>query len=165
MTDVLGGVRTSKAAVRLFAIGSIDELNACLGVVLAEAPLPPLLSEWLQNIQRTLFTVGAVLAAPGGQGVPALVGRKVEELEQWGVEMERELSKLTQFILPGGTRSAALLHQARTVCRRAERWCVALSQEKPVPPLVLTYLNRLGDALFLAARLVNHEQEIEELLV
>lgn len=162
-TDLIGGGRVSKASVRMYAIGSIDELNACLGLALAEGGMPPALSSSLELIQRTLFSVGADLAAPGSSS--RLTEAAVQLLEQWGVSLESELPKLSRFILPGGVRLAALLHQARVSCRNAERWCVALKESEQVPSLTLQYLNRLSDALFLAARMANKLAGKEEHMV
>lgn len=151
-TDLIGGSRISKSSVRMFAIGSIDELNACLGLVITEEQALPWIRSAIERMQRTLFSVGAELASPGGS---SHLAEEVRTLEQWGISLEAELPKLTRFILPGGSKLAALLHQARVVCRRAERWCVALKESEPIPAETLLYLNRLGDVLFLAARMAN----------
>ena len=152
-TDLIGGSRVSKSSVRMFAVGSVDELNACLGFVLAEEQMPPELRSSLERIQRTLFTVGSDLASPSSPS--RLTEEMVQALEKWGVSLEAELPPLTRFILPGGSRLAALLHQARVICRRTERWCVALKEDGPVPTATLLFLNRLSDVLFLAARMAN----------
>ncbi|MDD5751843.1 MAG: cob(I)yrinic acid a,c-diamide adenosyltransferase [Candidatus Peribacteraceae bacterium] len=162
-TDLIGGQRISKSSVRMFAIGSIDELNASVGRVLAEGQMPAALRSSLEQIQRTLFAVGADLASPAGS--VRLPEAAVQVLEQWGVSLESELPALTRFILPGGCMLAVLLHQARVACRRAERWCVALKESEAVAPAVLLYLNRLGDVLFLAARMANKLAGVEDRLV
>ncbi len=161
-TDLIGGKRISKSSVRMFAIGAVDELNASLGLVMAEEQALPWIKSALERIQRTLFSVGANLASSGGV---SSLAEEVRTLEQWGISLESELPKLTRFILPGGSRLAALLHQARVACRRSERWCVALKESEEVAPDVLLYLNRLGDVLFLAARMANKLAGKEDTIV
>lgn len=164
-TGLVGGVRVSKADARIHAYGTVDELNALLGVVLAEGSLPVTVQEGLGRIQHQLFTLGADLATPMDSTVPTkrITAAHVEALEQWIAELERELPVLQQFILPGGTKNGAHLHLARTVCRRAERWMTALQDAESANPQALIYANRLGDLLFLAARAVNrHEKRGEE---
>ena len=162
-TGLLKGERVPKSAMRIHAIGTIDELNAILGVVLAEAGLTESLHLPLERVQRALFNVGADLASVSGG--PRLSAMYIGELEQWGAAMEQALPSLSNFILPGGSKIAALLHQARAVCRRAERWIVGLAQEERVNPEVRVYLNRLSDCLFLAARIANHEAAYPEVEV
>ncbi|MDD4287170.1 MAG: cob(I)yrinic acid a,c-diamide adenosyltransferase [Candidatus Peribacteraceae bacterium] len=161
MTGLLRGERVLKSAMRVHAIGTVDELNAILGVVLSGEGLPETLRTPLERVQRALFNVGADIAAPDMQS-HRLSAVFIGELEQWGVAMEAALPSLSEFILPGGSRIAALLHQARAVCRRAERWIVGLAQEEPVNPEVRVYVNRLSDCLFLAARMANHVVERPE---
>ncbi|MDD5623331.1 MAG: cob(I)yrinic acid a,c-diamide adenosyltransferase [Candidatus Peribacteraceae bacterium] len=165
-TALLTGKRVSKASARLHAIGSVDELAACLGVVLVEE-LPSPLRDQLLSIQRALFRVGADLAVPIGGKVPVkrVEAEQVRELEEWSLALERLLPKLQRFILPAGSRVAALLHQARAVCRRGERWVAALRETEQVNGHLLTYLNRLSDYLFLAAREVNRAQGIADSVV
>ncbi|MDD5041773.1 MAG: cob(I)yrinic acid a,c-diamide adenosyltransferase [Candidatus Peribacteraceae bacterium] len=163
-TGLLRGERVSKSALRIHALGTIDELNSILGVVLSENGLPEELRLPIEHVQRALFNVGADIAASGEQR-HRLSAVFIGELEQWGLSMESSLPKLSHFLLPGGSRIAALLHQARAVCRRAERWVVALSQEERVNPEVRVYLNRLSDCLFLAARMANREEERIEIEV
>ncbi len=162
-TGLLKGDRITKSSLRIHAIGTIDELNAILGVTLAEAALPESLRLPLERVQHALFQVGADLAsASGGHRLSAMY---IGELEQWGAALETALPALSHFVLPGGSRVAALLHQARAVCRRAERWVVGLAHEEPVNPEVRVYLNRLSDCLFLAARMANREQDHPEIEV
>jgi len=127
-TGLLRGERVSKSALRIHALGTVDELNALLGVILSEEGLPDALREPLVHVQHALFNVGADIADSGKQS-RHLSAVFIGELEQWGATMERELPSLSRFILPGGSKIAALLHQARAVCRRAERWVVGLNHE------------------------------------
>ncbi|PIQ76844.1 ATP:cob(I)alamin adenosyltransferase [Candidatus Peregrinibacteria bacterium CG10_big_fil_rev_8_21_14_0_10_49_24] len=156
-TGLFGGKRVSKAETRLHAYGTVDELNAILGCILADSNLPAHLSEGILSIQRTLFCIGSDLATPLDS--PATVDRvrshSTTSLEKRSVALEEDLSPLTNFLLPGGSALAALFHHARTVCRRAERWIVALSEQEDINPEVIVYINRLSDHLFLAARFTN----------
>jgi cob(I)alamin adenosyltransferase len=148
----------SKCDPRIDAYGVIDELNALIGVTLAcDSEADP--DGWLGQVQEDLFAVGAALADPNPEGkFHNAIGRgPIERLETGIDAMEEGLPPLTQFILPGGTPSAARIHLARTVCRRAERSVVRLAQVpgEHVPDGLLIYLNRLGDFLFVLARDVN----------
>lgn len=156
-TGLFGGRRVSKASHRLHAYGTVDELNALLGVILADRTLPQPIDDTLTSVQRTLFCVGADLATPYDSRlqVDRVTADVVAMLEEWGAALEASLPPLTKFILPGVSSAGALCHQARTVCRRAERWVVALSEHEKVNEHVVVYLNRLSDYLFLAARFVN----------
>jgi cob(I)alamin adenosyltransferase len=160
-TSLLGAGRVGKGHPRVEAMGTVDELNAAIGWALTQ------LSEGtsrqrLETLQHDLFVLGAELAAPaptGGRKRPAIpplpVGRAAE-MERWIDEAEAELPPLEVFVLPGGVPSAAALHLARTVCRRAERVVVRLSEVEEVTSAVTVYLNRLSDLLFMLARLENH---------
>lgn len=156
-TGLLGGPRVSKDAARIEAYGTVDELNSLLGLARTES-LPRDLDEVLQKIQNQLFDLGAELASPGAKhsaaGVigPEHVGWQEKTIDRY----ESQLAPLDQFILPGGTKAAALLHVARCACRRAERRVVTLSAAEPLRPDVLVYLNRLSDLLFVLARAANH---------
>lgn len=161
-TGLFGGKRLSKTHPRIHAYGTVDELNAVLGLVLAEKDVPTVLRTHCTGIQKMLFTIGADLAAPEDRTVPRVTLDDIKVLERWGVELEQSLPQLKHFILPSGSRAGSLLHLARTVCRRAERWVVALKEEEPVNEHVLVYLNRLGDYLFLAARMANKAAGIHE---
>ena len=156
-TGLLGGERVPKDHPRVHAVGSVDELNAVIGVVLAEERMPETLRGRLEQIQRTLFEIGAALAF-----APHDFADDVAVLERHAADLERSLSTLCHFILPGGSRAGSLLHFARTVCRRAERWVAALNGEDRAHPQILIYLNRLSDYLFLAARAVNRDAGVEE---
>lgn len=173
-TGLFGGKRIPKHAVRIHAYGTVDELNAILGVILAGEDLNDELRTQLLETQRLLFRVGGDLAtpyfAPGAtRGRPDLETKMARmesdhilQLEHWIYRLEGDLPVLKRFILPSGSRLGSLLHQARTVCRRAERWVVDLGTQEQVNPSVQIYLNRLSDYLFLAARKANREQGAAE---
>ena len=163
-TGLFGGKRLSKTSTRVHAYGDVDELNACIGLILAEEELPESVRSHLQRTQHTLFTLGTDLATPleHKKSVPRISADHISELERWGTELEQTLAPLQQFILPSGSRIGALVHLARTVCRRAERWIVSLNEEEEVNPHVLIYLNRLSDYLFLAARTTNKHLKKKE---
>ena len=164
-TGLLGGSRVSKASPRLHTYGTVDELNAILGLVLTEEDLhDPTLSQ-LRSLQHTLFRLGADLSAPAPLHTPRMTEEDVSSLDEWIAVLEQHLPPLQNFIVPGGCRAASLLHHARTVCRRAERWTVALAEEEDINPQARVYLNRLSDYLFLAARSVNHQREQRETAV
>jgi len=159
-TGLLGVGRVRKNAARVEAYGGVDELNASLGFACAAVTDPGLL-DLLASIQRDLFAVGAQLAdvrKDKGKDVnkETLPAQRVTDLERAIDRFEEELPPLKRFILPGGCETGARLHLARTVCRRAERRIVALAAEEEVPVLILAYVNRLSDLLFVLARLVNH---------
>jgi cob(I)alamin adenosyltransferase len=158
-TSLLGGARVPKDHLRVAAYGDVDETNATLGAVraLAEQPLERLLF----SVQKDLFALGAQLADPthkvaAKRAKAAVTAAHVRRLEKAIDAREEKLPPLRAFVLPGGTPAAALLHQARTVCRRAERSVVTLARETDVDPRIIVYLNRLSDLLFVLARLENH---------
>ena len=148
-TSLFGGARVPKDDPRIAAYGTVDELNAFIGLARSTWPVSPL-DEHLGRIQSDLFDVGAHLASPGSARFTGADPARSAELEQAIDSMESELPPLRNFILPGGCAAAAQLHVARTVCRRAERLVAALHDE---PSIV--YLNRLSDFLFVAARFAN----------
>jgi cob(I)alamin adenosyltransferase len=155
-TSLGDGSRVPKLDCRIGAFGTVDELNAALGVVLAEPGLPERLREPLMRIQNDLFDVGADLSVPFGIGDRLRVEpRQIERLEQLCDELNADLPELKSFVLPGGTAAAARLHVARTTCRRAERDALTANGENGINELVLQYLNRLSDFLFIAARWAN----------
>jgi cob(I)alamin adenosyltransferase len=165
-TSLFDNSRVSKADVRVDAYGEVDELNACLGVVSA-ALVDSDLGRVIEPIQRDLFALGARLADPSsrisGRVAKAVVSAEdIERLEHTIDRLETELPPLKRFILPGGSTAGALLHLARTVCRRAERRVVGLGPDA-VDPEVVVYLNRLSDLLFVMARAVNHRAGAPEL--
>jgi len=150
-TGLGDGTRVPKDHLRVMAMGDVDELNSGLGVLLAE-PLPDDVRELLVTIQHELFNLGGELSIPGYQLLkPAAVRRLDEALEHYNAQLPR----LKEFILPAGTRSAALAHVSRTVARRAERSLVALSSHEPVNDAPRQYLNRLSDLMFVLARVLN----------
>ena len=164
-TGLFGGVQVSKADPRVEAYGLVDEANAVLGWVRAASP-PPRIDEVLHRVQETCFAAGAWLAsAPGTDpGVRAITAGDVEALELAIDRLEDALAPLKHFILPGGGEVAARLHVARTVTRRAERAVTALAAADEVPGLVLAWLNRLSDYLFVAARAANADAGVDETL-
>jgi cob(I)alamin adenosyltransferase len=176
-TGIWGGRRLSKDDARVEAIGSVDECNAALGLALAQAEggprglppgglLPGRVTAALSAVQDRLFVVGCELMAPertgAGGSLPRLADNDITELEAAIDQLDSELPKLQNFIHPGGTLGAAHLHAARAACRRAERRAVSLARCDEVAPVVLIYLNRLADLLFVAARYANHQAGIPD---
>lgn len=162
-TGLFGGARVAKDHLRIATYGTIDELNACLGASLSllGAPGDSSLDELqarLMRIQSELFQLGAELATPFGKKTTIVLIEEtdVERLEQEIDAMEAQLPPLKNFILPGGAPVSASLHLARTVSRRAERELITLHRAEPCRPVVLEYVNRLSDYLFVTARYANH---------
>ncbi len=175
-TSLRWGERVAKDALRVEAYGTVDEANAFIGMALAQLPagaaqLPAeagQLQAMLTRIQRELFDVGADLAVPPNKEKgeqPKVQPAMVDALEHDIDALEAGLDPLRTFILPGGTSAAAALHTARTVCRRAERRVVTLMGSEPVDPVLLKYLNRLSDFLFVAARAANKAAGAEDIKV
>jgi len=176
-TGLGDGTRVSKDDLRIAAMGDVDELNSTLGLVLAELAAGDVasshvdvassntgddrLAEDLRRIQHCLFDLGAELSIPGYVAVKEEHARDLDDCLK---HYNATLAPLQEFILPGGTRTAALLHVARTVCRRAERAVVALGRVQTVHPPVRQYLNRLSDLLFVAARHVNQDAGTGDIL-
>ncbi len=164
-TTALGdGSRVPKTDARIVAYADTDECNAAIGVALALGALPEGVRETLARIQNDLFDVGADLSVPGLSGDRLRVTEEyVTRLEGWCDGYNAGLSTLDSFILPGGTPGAALLHVARTVARRAERSAWALYEAEPegTNPLVLRYLNRLSDLLFILSRAANPDGDVK----
>lgn len=152
-TGLFGGKRLPKSHLRIEAYGTIDELNAFLGL-LKDAIKEEKLGTFIKSIQDNLFTIGSRLASDPEKEmqVPEIKGEAVEVLEKYIDEMEEKLPSLKNFILPGGHTTVSFCHIARCVCRRAERRVVALALESPVEPIILNYLNRLSDFLFVLGR-------------
>ncbi len=159
-TGLSDGSRVAKDALRVEAMGAVDELNSSIGVLLAEDLSDPARA-CLIDVQHDLFDLGGELSLPGH---PVISEAHVTRLETALDAFNANLPPLKDFILPGGTRAAALAHVARTVCRRAERRVVTLSQQEQVPQPALHYLNRLSDLLFVLARVLNREAGGDDVL-
>lgn len=156
-TGLFGGQRVKKSDGRLHAYGTIDELNASLGVALSYPGLPQDTQVQLMEIQRLLFVIGSDLATPIGSKAP-IVRVSMEPaqlLEKWIDAMEDTLPPLTKFIFPSGSPAGCELHRARTLCRASERWLVELMEKEQINQAILPFLNRLSDYLFVVARYVN----------
>ena len=154
-TSLGDGSRVSKLDCRIGAFGTVDELNSALGLVLA-GDVPSSMRKPLERIQNELFDVGADLSVPWGVTDRLRVEQPmIDSLEQLCDEFNADLPELRSFVLPGGTEASARLHVARTICRRAERDVLLGAQEVELNPLVLGYLNRLSDLLFILARAAN----------
>lgn len=171
-TTLLGGARVPKDDERVAAYGTVDELNAAIGVTLALDADAATLGESgpaLGAVQEDLFTIGARLAAANPERllrkgtIPALSADRIDALERWIDALDAELPALEAFVLPGGSPLAAQLHVARTVCRRAERGVIALLDEQPdLAEVVVPYINRLSDLLFTLARAANRRAGRED---
>ncbi len=163
-----------KDSLRVDAYGTIDELNATVGVVRvmnadvgSEHSAAAQLEDELRWVQNKLFDIGSILATAPGQtfnNMPQVTAQDVVRLERLIDRCQKDLEPLKEFILPGGGKVSGFLHQARTVCRRAERLCVALSKTEPVDPMIVKFVNRLSDALFVLARWVSKTQGEPEFL-
>ncbi len=166
MTSLVGGSRVRKDSVRLEAYGTLDEFSSHLGLLHALPLTPPALREIFVIIQNKLFDIGAYLATPPVENAtPAtspLSPEDIEQIEKAIDDIDSRLQPMRSFILPGGSTQSAQAHIARTVCRRAERRILTLDAQSPVEPLVLTYLNRLSDLLFAAARLYNTLAQVQD---
>lgn len=171
-THLAGGQRVEKDAVRVEAYGTVDELNAIIGLVRAfndgqQGEMSRQLEEQMKWVQHKLFDIGGLLATtPGRQfrNMPTVTPGDVERLEQWIDRCQQDLEPLQEFLLPGGGKVPGFLHQARTVARRAERRCVCLVREESIAPHIIPFLNRLSDMLFVLARWVGHRTGEPELL-
>jgi cob(I)alamin adenosyltransferase len=159
-TGLADGARVGKDSLRIDVIGDLDELNSAVGAVLAEEG-PAKVREMLVAIQHDLLDMGGELSVPGHD---LIAESHVANLEAALDALNASLSPLKDFVLPGGTRAAAAAHMARTVCRRAERKLVALSRAESVSPLLLQYLNRLSDLLFVCARVLNRHGGADDVL-
>ena len=150
-TGLADGARVPKESARIEACGTVDELNSALGMLLAAENLPAPMAAQLLEIQHDLFDLGGELAIPGSVVIHA---QQVEALESLVKSWNADLPPLREFVLPGGGAAAASCHLARSICRRAERRCWALSRAEPLGPQALRYLNRLSDLLFVLARVL-----------
>ena len=163
-TGLFGGPRVAKDDLRIAAYGTIDELNAFLGLCRVNG-LPRELDDEVFRIQHELFSLGAELASPDAQssGTALLEEWSVSRLERRIDQFERDLAPLKTFILPGGCAASAALHAARCVCRRAERELVSLAKSAPVRATLLKYVNRVSDLLFVFARAANAAQGVPDI--
>lgn len=169
-TALYGGKRLSKSELRIDCYGTVDELNSALGVVISMLVEKQWLAETIQqlkSIQSRLFDIGAHLAAEVGKKNLILPDVNESHIEQLEIQIDQwvsELPELKHFILPGGHVIASHAHIARTVCRRAERLVVQLHLHEPVLPILIKYLNRLSDYLFVLARYINFTQQYDEII-
>jgi len=163
-TSLFGGKRVSKANLRIDTYGTVDELNSWIGV-LRDQPVNQSRKEILIEIQDRLFTIGSILATEPENTkvkIPSLSETDVELLEKKMDEMDATLPPMRFFVLPGGHSSVSFGHVTRTVCRRAERLVIALNEIEKIDPLVIKYLNRLSDYIFMLCRKMTHETNAEE---
>jgi cob(I)alamin adenosyltransferase len=163
-TSLVGGTRLSKAHIRIEAYGTVDELNAYLGL-LRDQPVNAPRRELLKEIQDRLFTIGSHLASESDQTrkrLPDLHEADIELLEKEMDQLDAQLPPLRAFVLPGGHASVSFGHVARTVCRRAERAVIHLHEQEPVEEIIIRYLNRLSDYLFMLCRGMTQELGVEE---
>ena len=173
-TRLAGGQQVWKDSLRVEAYGTVDELNASIGLVramnadsIAASSASAQLEADLRWVQNKLFDVGSILATAPGQtfkNMPTVTAKDVTKLERMIDRCQKDLAPLKEFILPGGGKISATLHQARTICRRAERICIRLTREESVEAELNRYLNRLSDALFVLARWVAKTQGEPEFL-
>ena len=170
-TALFGGTRVPKYHIRIESYGTIDELNSHIGLI-RDQDMNPAYKQILERIQDRLVTIGAILATPPEKevlkngkerlNIPKVSNTDIELLEKEIDTMETELPPMTHFVLPGGHTTVSYCHIARCVCRRSERLAVHLNEIEPVDPLVLTYLNRLSDYLFVLARKLSHDLQADE---
>lgn len=163
-TSLFSGRRVLKSELRIDTYGTVDELNSWLGV-LRDQPVNQSRKDLLIEIQDRLFTIGSILATEPGNAqvkIPTLLESDVALLERKMDAMDSQLPPMRSFILPGGHPAVSFGHVARTVCRRAERLVIALSQTEEIDPFVIKYLNRLSDYLFMLCRMMAHELKAEE---
>lgn len=173
-TRLAGGQPVWKDSLRVEAYGTVDELNSSIGIVrvfnqeiVEHNKRAGQLEDELRWVQNKLFDVGSILATTPGQtfkNMPQVLASDVTRLEKMIDRCQKSLEPLKEFILPGGGKVSGFLHQARTICRRAERLCVALSKIEPVDPTIIKFVNRLSDALFVLARWVAKTQGEPEFL-
>jgi cob(I)alamin adenosyltransferase len=164
-TGLIGGKRAIKCDCRIECIGRVDELNAAIGLAMTVSSKP--LARQLRNVQNDLFVLGSHLAVGAGKTaasrIPPITEQMVGRLEKEIDACDARLAPLRNFILPGGSESAARLHMARAICRNAERCVVDFGQKNSLPPLAVIYLNRLSDWLFVMARGENQRRKIADI--
>ena len=167
-THLAGGQRVPKDAARIECYGTVDELNAFVGMAgISAAESVPALQPILRRVQHELFNLGSILATKPADVHPKQARITAAEVRQLEIEIDRmnaDLPALGSFVLPGGTRLNTELHACRTICRRAERLAVSLAREEEVPAEAIQYLNRLSDAFFVWSRWVNHALGVPEVL-
>ncbi|MEK7680744.1 MAG: cob(I)yrinic acid a,c-diamide adenosyltransferase [Patescibacteria group bacterium] len=163
-TSLLGGKRISKCCIEMRVIGETDELNASLGLVVSELERGDL-KNFILEIQKNLFKAGSEIASlqTDLQNIEKIGQEKITELEKMIDKLCTELPELKNFVLPGGCRAGALLHQTRAICRRAERELVAFGKSAQIRPELYAYFNRLSDFFFTAARWINFRARQEEM--
>ncbi|MFT6243828.1 MAG: cob(I)alamin adenosyltransferase [Salibacteraceae bacterium] len=164
-TQLIGGTRVVKSSMRIEAYGTVDELNSYLGLI-RDQSVTETQAEQLLEIQDRLFTMGSLLATdPKGtkMKLPQLKDSDIENLENWIDEMEETLEPMTSFVLPGGNTTVSFCHIARCVCRRAERIVVDLNENEKIEPIILTYLNRLSDYMFVLSRKLTLDLKASEI--
>ena len=159
-TGLGDGTRVDKDSPRVEAFGTVDELNSVIGLLLTES-LPDKLRTVLTDVQHDLFDLGGELCIPGRS---VLTEARVTQLETILDDLNADLSPLKEFILPGGSRAAAICHLARTLCRRAERRVITLTKAEAVPEVTVKYVNRLSDLLFVMARFLNKQADHGDVL-
>jgi cob(I)alamin adenosyltransferase len=159
-TGLGDGSRINKDSLRVEAMGDVDELNSVIGLMMTEA-VPSMLISPLTQIQHDLFNVGGEICIPG---YVILQQSRIKDLEDLIDQLNENLTPLKEFILPGGTKTAAYCHLARTVCRRAERKLIELHRNEKVTDISLQYLNRLSDLLFVMCRTINKEAGVSDVL-
>jgi cob(I)alamin adenosyltransferase len=167
-THLAGGQRVPKDSLRIECYGTVDELNAFVGMAgVSAAEAVPQLAAILRRVQHELFNLGSILATKPEDVHPKqarVTSAEIAQLEREIDQANADLAPLRSFVLPGGSRLNTELHACRTICRRAERAAVRLSREEPIPPEAVQYLNRLGDAFFVWSRWANHVLGVEEVL-
>lgn len=167
-TALVGGVRTKKNDIRIEAYGSVDELNANLGVLATFGTLNQEAHDLILYCQHKLMNIGAYLATPFPAGerheCKGITMESIDRIELAIDHLDAELPPLTNFVIPGGTGTAAQIHVCRTMCRRCERRIVSLAEEAYIDPLVLKFINRLSDFLFVFARFNNVYRQVDEVL-
>ena len=166
-TSLVGGVRVKKNCARLEAYGTVDELSSSLGAIASDIRCDQELQGQVREIQNELFNIGAYLATRPTKdehiGCASLTPQKMEQLEGWIDALDEQTPKINAFILPGGSELASKAHVARVTARRAERRIIDLADEEYVDPQVISYINRLSDYLFIAARYINFMRGVNEI--
>ncbi len=163
-TSLIGGLRVKKSNVRIHAYGSVDELNSMVGLV-RDSINDQVIKKQLIEIQDRLFTLGSQLAASPGSKMklPEIKKEDILKLEGFIDEMDHSLPELKSFILPGGHISVSYCHLARTICRRAERWVIEVTEKEIVDAIIIEYLNRLSDYFFMLSRKISLDNNAEEI--